>query len=444
MAIDRTTDLHKWLDKISHQHPLEMDLGLDRITAIGQALQLLTPTVPIITVGGTNGKGSCVATLEAIYLAAGYRVATYTSPHLFDYRERIRINQQLASPLSLINAFEVIENECKRQEITLTYFEYSFLAALSIFQTHQCDIFLLEVGLGGRLDAVNCIDSTVAVITSIDLDHQAYLGNTREAIASEKAGIFRKNRPAICGDFIPPDPIYHIANKLNVSLYCQQSEFSYGVQGDNTWCWHGVDTSYQGLPMPAVLLQNAATALMAIESLQSVLSVKKNAIVEGLERIYLIGRCQYIPGNVDHIVDVAHNPAAVKQLREFLEHHPCDGKTWAIVGMLTDKDITACLSFLEKNIDKWYLTGLPLAAKRGCQVASLKSHAIAAGISSQRIQISVEPVQAYNEIHAEAKPHDRVIIFGSFYTVAAIWPLLVRDNIIDEKEGLSFCENAMS
>src|SRR3989338_10167387 len=285
--------LEDWLGYLYTLHNKEIDLGLGRVKEVARRLDLLTSNCPTIIVGGTNGKGSTVKGLEAIYQKANYRVCAFTTPFLMKHNEQVRVCGQLANDSEFCSAFEKINQA--RGDITLTIFEFNTLAVLLIFKNNSLDVLILEVGLGGRLDAVNIIDADVSIVTSIALDHTDRLGDTREKIAFEKAGIFRSNQPAICGDTDPPNSLVDYANQLNAPLYCQNNHFTYYETG-NHWTWQFGTTNYRNLPLTSLYLQNMSTALAAITLLQSILPVDENSIRSGLNDVALIGRCEVIPG----------------------------------------------------------------------------------------------------------------------------------------------------
>ncbi len=403
--------LDNWLEKIKHQHRTTMDLGLERVRDVARQLNLLTTHCPTILAGGTNGKGSTVAGLEAIYLAAGYRVGAFTSPYLYRFNELVRLQGKSASDEEFIQAFERID--AARGEITLTQFEFNTLAALAIFQNQKVDVIILEVGLGGRLDAVNIIDADISIVTSIAIDHAELLGETREKIALEKAGIFRSGKPAICGDFNPPATLLNYASQYFIPLFCQNQQFGFKEQ-ENTWMWWSQQTHLENLPRPQLHLQNMATVLMAVELMQESLPVKRIAIETGLTTVNLPGRIQVIPGLITRILDVSHNPAAAELLAHFLRQHKSNGKTHAVFSMLADKDILATLHVMRDCIDEWYIASLQ--TERAASLSVLEYCFRMAGINDVR---SYANIKSANQAALEdSNPADRIIIFGSFYTVA--------------------------
>jgi len=409
----QTGQLDFWLDIIKKQHLSVIDLGLDRVRKVAWELGLLKSTCPIITVGGTNGKGSTVAGLEAIYQAAGYRVGVFTSPYLYRFNELVRIQGCDASDEEFIRAFLKIDQA--RGEITLTQFEFNTLAALDIFQSASLDVGILEVGLGGRLDAVNIMDADVSVITSIAIDHAEWLGNTREEIAFEKAGIMRRGKPAVCGDLDPPVTLTDYASEHQVPLFCQDEQFGF-EKNEVSWNWWCHGKREDNLPFSRLALQNMSTVLMTVELMQSMLPVKREAIDQALVTVHLSGRIQVIPGDVTHILDVSHNPAAAELLANYLQDHKISGKTRAVFSMLADKDIISTLLVMRDYMDEWYIA--PLQVDRGASLAVLKDCFRAAKINA------VHPSASLKEAHKKAlivsEPGDRVIVFGSFYTVSAV------------------------
>jgi dihydrofolate synthase/folylpolyglutamate synthase len=417
-----------------------MDLGLTRVQAVAKRLNVLTPPCAVILVGGTNGKGSSVAALESIYSSAGYQVGCFTSPFLFKMNEQIKINGIPVTDDVLISAFQHIEHS--RGDISLTPFEFHTLAALWIFKAFDLDIWILEVGLGGRLDAVNIIDADVAMVTSIAIDHTEWLGSTREAIAYEKSGIFRKNMPAVCGDIDPPNTLVDYADELGASLYCLGRDFHYKKEL-LSWHWLSHDIHYKNLPNNTLAHQNMATVLMAVMLLQSRLKIQPNAIYQGLANTNLPGRIQIIPGEVTEIYDVSHNPAAVahlaknfdknldNNLAKNLDKYPHTGRTIAIFSMLADKDIFNSISVIADKIDAWYIA--PLAVKRGASIHQLQTAFSLANINP----IMFSSIQeAYYQAALNARAGDRLLIFGSFHTVAAVFSAahhITDNNVRDRK-----------
>lgn len=405
--------LSSWLDWIGSVHNKEIDLGLDRIHQVAERLGLLTPKCKVIIVGGTNGKGSVVAGLEAIYLAAGYRVGAFTTPYLFVHNEEVRLNGTQADDVSFCRAFEMIESA--RADVSLTPFEYHTLAALIIFAKANLDVMILEVGLGGRLDAVNVMDADVSIVTSIGIDHIEWLGDTREAIAVEKAGIFRHDKPGICGDANPPTTLLASALAIGTKLYLQGEDFTFTEFPDH-WSWQTKDIEYPDLPRSHLLTQNMSSVLMAVTVLQPLLPVPEEALRRGLKTVTLTGRIQVIEGPVTEIYDVSHNPASAEVLAQRLSTMPCTGKTYAVFSMLHDKDIAGTIEVIRDKIDEWFIG--PLTGKRATSIEMLTKIFVDIGIQSVNFNESI--VAAYQAACQHAKPGDRIIIFGSFFTVAAV------------------------
>lgn len=406
--------LAEWLCYIDQQHKKEIDLGLERVKQVAARLGLLTPSCPVITVGGTNGKGSTVAGLQAIYQTAGYKVGAFTTPFLFKYNEQVRINGNEATEEEFCQVFEMIEG-ARDKSITLTPFEYSTLAALKIFQDHSLDVMILEVGLGGRLDAVNIIDADVSVITSIGIDHVEWLGNTRESIALEKAGILRPNKIAVCGDIDPPATLLSYAAELKAPLLCRGKHFSH-LENETGWSWLCGDLHYQNLPYSNLAIENMATVLMTIRLLQEKLPVTLSDIVSGLNKAALVGRIQVVPGPVTEIYDVSHNPASIAWLaRKLTGLAGAAGKTCAVFSMLADKDIAESMLAIKDQIGAWYIA--PLNTKRAATPEQLAAACRAAGITAQMF---ADITKAYAAACAETETGDRIVIFGSFHTVAEI------------------------
>lgn len=408
------TQLSEWLQWISLIHSQTIDLGLDRVSQVAKRLNLLTPSCPVITVAGTNGKGSTVAGLEAAYLAAGYRVGAFTSPYLFRFNELIRVQGLETSDGDFLQTFARIEEA--RGEVTLTQFEFNTLAALDIFQRKSLDVIILEVGLGGRLDAVNIIDADVAVVTSIAIDHADRLGDTRELIGREKAGIFKTGKPAVCGDFNPPATLIDYAHKINTPLFCPNKDFGFERQGDQSWSWWNKAQQLEHLPISQLALQNMSTVLQVIDLLQSKLPVSRTAIDQALKTVTLPGRLQVIPGEVTKILDVSHNPAAAEWLANFLSDHPITGKTRAVFSMLADKDISSTISIMKPYIDEWFVA--PLTADRAASIQQLQQAFQTASIQTVNFHSSIPT--AFLCAEENSISGDRIVIFGSFYTVAAL------------------------
>jgi len=405
--------LNEWLTWISNIHYKEIDFGLERVKLVADRLDIISANCPVIIVGGTNGKGSTVAGLESIYRAAGFHVGTFTSPIIFKHNEYVRIDGITATDEAFCDAYAKIE--IARGEITLTPFEYHTLAALLIFKSHQLDVMILEVGLGGRLDAVNILDADVAVVTSVSIDHVDYLGSTREEIGFEKAGIFRRDKPAVCGDKHPPASLINYADQIGAKLFCQGKDFNY-VENLFHWSWQSNQLIYDELPRNALDCQNLSNVLMVITLLQDRLPVTRAAIDEGLNKVKLTGRIQIIPGAITEIYDVSHNPAAMELLKKRLKELPCDGKTLAVFSMLGDKDILNSIKNIAEEIDAWFVA--PLNTSRSASKEQLVEIFSQATIVNATFFSSIH--EAYFAAKAYANSGDRIIIFGSFHTVAEV------------------------
>ncbi|HZP91260.1 MAG TPA: bifunctional tetrahydrofolate synthase/dihydrofolate synthase [Burkholderiales bacterium] len=417
--------LNDWLVELERRHPRAIDLGLERVSRVRDAAGLRC-NFPILTVGGTNGKGSTCAMLEAMLLRAGYRVGLYTSPHLIRYNERVRIEGRQASDAALVAAFERIESA--RAEVPLTYFEFGTLAAVELFIRSRVEIAVLEVGLGGRLDAVNAFDADCAVVTGVDIDHTEYLGATRETIGFEKAGIFRSGRPAVCGDQDPPRALLGHAEAIGAELLLIGRDFGF-LAGATDWKYWSAHGKRSRLPYPALRgryqLGNAACAIAALESLHDRLAVDMGAIRRALVEVELPGRFQVLPGRPTVILDVGHNPQAARALRGNLEAMPRAGRTLAVFGMLADKDIAGVAGALAEVIDEWFVCSLP--GPRGAAASSLASV-----IGSLRPDAGVsehsDPAQAFAHARETARGDDRILVFGSFYTVSGVLQSMRRDD----------------
>jgi dihydrofolate synthase/folylpolyglutamate synthase len=409
--------LAEWLARLEQLHPSSIELGLDRVNRVKEALGL-TPAFPLILVGGTNGKGSTCAYLEAILGAAGYKTGLYTSPHLLCYNERVRIAGRETSDAELVAAFEKIDTA--RGNTSLTYFEFGTLGAMLQFIDAGVDVVILEVGLGGRLDAVNAFDADVAIVSSVDLDHMEYLGDTREQIGFEKAGIYRTARPAICADLNPPASLLEHARRIGADLRCIERDFSAQREGDH-WIYRGADATRNVLPLPAMVgayqLRNAAGALAALDALQHRLPVSEAAIHAGLASAQVPGRFQRIARAPEVILDVAHNPEAARALAATLREQPVAGRTLAVVGMLADKDAAGVFAALAGEIDAWWACtpDSPRARDATALAVELRTHAPGVPVSVQP-DVNTALAKARNA----AREGDRILVFGSFYTVAAV------------------------
>lgn len=413
----RYSTLSEWLAWQETLHPRKIDLSLDRVRAVVQRMGLEHQPYTLITVGGTNGKGSCVAMLEAMLHAAGYRVGAYTSPHLLRYNERVRINRAMVSDAALCEAFARVD--MARQEISLTYFEFGTLAALDIFSRAGLDAVILEVGMGGRLDAVNVMDADVSVITTVGIDHCAWLGSDRESIGIEKAGIFRAGCTAVYGDTDPPESVLEYARTQNATLRCFSRDFGY-ERATAGWSWWGLGQYRHTLPLPrlrgAHQLKNAATAITALELLKSKIPVGQQSLRLGLSTVDLPGRLQLLDEHGLRICDVAHNPQAVHILAEELRKLRCSGRTHAVMAILEDKDAAGMARALGDTVNEWHIAGL--AVERGASTDQTAEQ-VRSVIAEQRIYQYADVSGALAGAVTAASPTDRIVVFGSFYTVAA-------------------------
>ncbi len=414
--------LAEWLALQEQVHARAIDLGLDRVGRVARTLGVQAPDYHVITVGGTNGKGSTVATLEAILCALGLSVGTLTSPHLLRYNERIHVSGREATDAELVGVFERIE--AARGTITLTFFEFNTLAALLLFADHKVDVAVLEVGLGGRLDAVNLVDADVGVLCSVGFDHRDWLGDTLDAIGAEKAGIFRAGHPAVLGTPQMPDSVYAAIEHLGALPVIAERQFSWNIGADG-WTYRGLAGDIAGLPAPrlagAIQYRNAATALAAVEALVRMTDpplrgarLSGDVIAAALAQVQVAGRFQIIPGAVEWILDVAHNEPAARILRENLLARPVKGRTLAVCGILQDKDAGEIARVLAGCADVWILCALP--GPRGGTAAALAAR-MAHGVPVAEQADSV--VEGCLRARTLARPGDRVLVFGSFVTVTA-------------------------
>lgn len=414
----RFSTLEGWLNWQESLNPKTIELGLARVNQVWQ--RLAPPDYSestVISIAGTNGKGSTVALLEAIFRAAGYSTGSYTSPHLLRYNERIRLDAVPLSDEKIMAAFEAIDQA--RGKLPLTYFEFGTLAALTIFAHEKPDVVLLEVGLGGRLDAVNIIDADLAMITSIALDHQEWLGDDRESIGREKAGIFRQGRPAVFSGGDMPASIAEQAKQLQTPLHINGREFHYETGAEN-WRWYGPLRGLNALPYPHLpgqhQLDNASGVIMALELLRKKLPLDDRAVAQGLETVRLSGRQQTVERQgVQWMLDVAHNPHAVTALKYQLQAHPVSGRTLAVLGMLGGKDASAVLERMQKHIDQWHFATIENA--RGMTAEKLAAIAQTL-LSVPTFETHGTLAQALKTVAEEAGVGDRVVVFGSFFTVA--------------------------
>ena len=420
MAMAATLD--EWLQRLEKAHGGKIDLGLERVGWVYQRLQLAPVAPVVITVAGTNGKGSTVAMLDAICRQAGYHSGCFTSPHLIRYNERFSVDGQPVTDEAILEAFDAIEKA--RGEISLSYFEFSTLAALWLFKQAAVDVAILEVGLGGRLDSVNVVDTDCAVITTVDIDHEHWLGNTREAVGREKAGIFRPGKPAICGDPDCPLSVRRTACQQRARLFCRDKEFTVCQREGNPssgFDWLGWTRDLPNLPQPALRghwqLQNAATAIAALESLAGRLDISPSDYAAGLRSVSLAGRLQRLQAAPEVLVDVAHNAQSATALASWLQHNPCSGRTVALFGALADKHAETWLPQFRFLVDAWVAT------------APQSERALSAPECQQLIEINLggpvlfaekDPLQAYEKALATLDKNDRLLVFGSFFVLDPI------------------------
>ena len=392
-------------------------MGLDRVADVRGRMDA-TFGCPVFIVTGTNGKGSTCALLESMLVAAGYRTGLYTSPHLTSYNERVRIDGSPAADEALVAAFNAVEDA--RGDVPLTYFEHGTLAAFWLFARADLAAAVLEVGLGGRLDAVNVIDADVAIVTSVDLDHMDYLGPTREDIGREKAGIFRAGRPVVCGEPNPPAALLAHARVLGAPLSLIGRDYGF-TTGEGQWDYWGPGVRRHGLPHPAlrgaIQLVNAATAITALDLLHDRLHVSAGALRTGLVSVELAGRFQVLPGRPTIVLDVAHNPHAARVFAAALGTMGFHPRTIAVFGMLADKDIGGVVAAMIPRVDRWHVATLP--PPRGASAASVRDALAAAGVASADVRTFDDVASAYRAARGEADEADRIAVFGSFLTVAA-------------------------
>ncbi len=435
--LSRMNTLQDWLQHLetaytggtAHSNG-SIDMGLERVAAVRTRMGL-QPACPLIMVAGTNGKGSVCSFLARIYTEAGFKTGLLTSPHLLHYNERIRINTRPVADAEIVAAFERIE--AARGATGLTYFEFNTLAAVDIFCRAEVDVMILEVGLGGRLDAVNIFDADVAVVTSVDLDHQAFLGDTVEQVAFEKAGIFRSGKPALCAQNPPPESLRRHADSIGADLLLADRDYAFAKLEQQQWSfrWHPVHSrlfsgsrNRNALPIPALRgayqLGNAACALAVLECLHERLPVDIGAVKRGLLTVSNPGRFQVLPGRPLTVLDVGHNPHAARAMRQSLMALPYAEKRLAVFSMLADKDLAAVVALLKDQFDEWLVA--PLDMPRGLDGATLQQRLAAAGVENIRCFGNV--AEAYRAALSEAGENDRITIFGSFHTVAEVMALL--------------------
>lgn len=442
MSQGRAMTLQQWLEWLEQAHRKPIDLGLDRVSKVAQRLSLIPAGAPVITVGGTNGKGSTVAFLEAMAIAAGYRTGAYTSPHLLHFNERIRIQAQPVGDAAIIAAFEAIDEA--RAEISLSYFEFATLAALWVFRRENVDLILLEVGLGGRLDAVNILDANVSVVVSVDLDHQEWLGPDRESIGFEKAGIYRPDRPALCGDRQPPKRLQGHAQAIGSQWLCLGQDFDWrsaaanvaanaavnpqadtpddAQSGTAAWDYLGCGgLTLPNLPPPALLggyqKDNASLAITALLKAGLPRPVTAEQVAKGLISARVPGRMQALSGGPCPILlDVGHNPHAARALADYVQSHSPQGQCFAVFGVMADKDLAGIVTPLLPCMDQWFVSqsDLPRALDAQNLAEQLKQ------LGARPVHTAASLVQAMDQACAVAGPKDLIIAFGSFHTVADI------------------------
>jgi len=418
------TTLPDWLALLESRHAeTHIDMGLDRVRAVKDRLHLAFQC-PVIMVAGTNGKGSTCAMLESILLHGGYRTGLYIKPHFLDFNERARINGEMASDEALVSAFGVVE--AARGDIDLTYFEFTTLAIMQLLSTSAIDVAILEVGLGGRLDAVNVVDADVSIVTSIDIDHKDYLGDTREQIGFEKAGIFRPGKPAICSDPLPPQTLIDHAERIGADLWLIGRDFNY--QGDKQqWAYGGRNQRRNSLAYPALRganqLLNASAALAALEALRLQLPIGAQEVRTGLALVELPGRFQVLAGRPTTVLDVAHNPHAAATLAQNLSNMGFHRYTYAVFGIMQDKDIEAVVAQMAPNIDHWCVAALPSPRSADPdQLAAALQALRPAGAKEDEFSVKTfaDPATAFADATSRAGQDDRIVVFGSFYTVAGV------------------------
>lgn len=412
----RFAALDDWLAWQEQSHPRSIDLGLERVAGVFSRLAVQPKKIPTITVAGTNGKGSCVAFLEAIYRAQGYKVGAYTSPHILRYNERIRVDGQPAADDDICAAFERID--AVRADTSLSYFEFGTLAALDIFSHAGVDVQILEVGLGGRLDAVNIVDADVAIVTTIAIDHVDWLGDTVEAIGREKAGIFRSGVPAVIGDLQVPASLLQTAREKRADIMQIGVAFHYQKQAEN-WAWWTDTLKLADLPMPALQgehqFRNASAVVMAVTCLQKVLPVGQAAICRGLRDAHLSGRFQLVAGDIPVLLDVGHNPQAVQTLLSYLQTYFPGVKIHAVFAMMKDKDIPGVLAMMRDRVDHWYLA--PLKNPRAAPEELLNGYFQQQGIKNLNNGYAGFS-DCFEAARIAARPGELILIFGSFFLVS--------------------------
>lgn len=415
------TTLPAWLALLESRHAeTVINMGLERVLAVKQRLQLAF-TCPVIMVAGTNGKGSTCAMLESVLLRAGYKVGLYIKPHFLDFNERARVNGELATDEALVEAFNAVE--AARGDTTLTYFEFTTLAIMRLLAGAGMDVVILEVGLGGRLDAVNIVDADVSIVTSVDIDHTDYLGDTREAIGFEKAGIFRAGKVAICSDPVPPQTLIDHAEAIGADLWLMGRDFNYS--GDKQqWNYGGRSQRRNSLAYPSLRganqILNACAALAALEALRIELPVGAQEVRTGLVTVELPGRFQVLPGRPTVILDVAHNPHAASALNQNLGNMGFHPYTFAVFGSMQDKDIDGVIAAMSEHVDHWCLATLPSPRSATASELAAKVQLVQEDKAERTINIFDDPAAAYANAVSRAGENDRIVVFGSFLTVAGV------------------------
>jgi dihydrofolate synthase/folylpolyglutamate synthase len=415
------TTLADWLARCERLHPVEIEMTLARVSIVKERLGLAL-VVPVISVAGTNGKGSTCAMLESIALQAGYRVGLYSKPHLVHFEERCRINGRMVDGDALLPHFAAVEQA--RGDVSLTYFEFTLLVIVRLLSMIELDLVILEVGMGGRLDAVNVFDADCSVITSIDIDHAEYLGTNREAIAKEKAGIMRAGKPVIVSDPMPPSTLSSEAARVGADLWQIGRDFNYA--GDKQqWSWTGRNKRFNAMAYPALRganqLLNASGVLAAFEALRGSVPVTAQAVRNGFALVELPGRFQIVAGQPTLVLDVAHNPHAIATLAQNLDQMGFFPRTHAVFGVMADKDIAAIMSRMAPLVDSWHFTDLPMRrAARSADLAALHTRLALKGPGPVTIEQHRDPLQALEAALEDADPADRIVVFGSFYTVGGV------------------------
>lgn len=404
-------NLEQWLSYWESNHPTEIDMGLDRVREVAKRLNLFKPTPLVLLVAGTNGKGSTVTMVSEMLRETGLSVGCYMSPHLHVYNERVRVNGELASDADIVESFEAIEDA--RKEISLTYFEVGTLSALYIFKQKKLDACVLEIGLGGRLDAVNIVDADGAAVTSIGLDHQDWLGSDIEQIAFEKAGVYRTGKIAVCGERVPAKTLVDHAENIKAPLLIKGRDFDFS-KSKQGWGWSGKNLKgcaiqFEDLPVPSLPLENAATAIQLIVNIKP--EITQQQISNGLARAKLDGRLQIFSAPYQGVMDVGHNPQAAKLLNDYLKQNPVSGQNYGVLAMLADKDANAVVNEMTQ-IQSWKIAGLDGYRGQSSKTLLDKLGDISNATQSESVAIALADLEQL------VKPEDRVVVFGSFITVA--------------------------